>query len=481
MRHRRDIDGLRAVALAPVVLFHAGVSFVSGGFVGVDIFFVISGFLIGSIIIRDVDNGAFSIIAFYERRFRRIIPALIVVACFSAIVGYLTMLPEQFTNLGKAIAATSVFVSNIFFWRESGYFAPAAEWMPLLHTWSLAVEEQFYILFPLIVLALAGRGRKTLAALIGAAFLLSFVLSVYTSYKYPSAAFFLIPARAWELLLGVLIALPRAGIPIPQRWFREILSSVGLLLILGAVFTIDTQTVFPGFAAIAPCLGAAFIIVAGQSGPSLTTSLLETAPFVGLGLISYSLYLWHWPILVFLRLRLVSIGLPPWLSAIAVVAAIAISAFSWRFIERPFRTKGVFSRGQIYRFAGLSMSGALAAAGLILATAGMPWRFSTHTLAVARASTDIDPLRDVCEFEHTDSSHEPCTFGGAPVTPVTYALWGDSHAAAMRPAIAKAMEMTSRKGTLFWNAACPPYSARVWSTSLATKTAPVSWSMCWPW
>ena len=231
MKYRRDIDGLRSLAIVPVVLYHAGADQFSGGFVGVDIFFVISGFLITSIIRREIQQQSFTISGFYERRCRRILPALIVVISASFIAGYFTMLAQQYADLGSSAIAALLFASNVFFWGKTGYFGSVAESMPLLNTWSLAVEEQYYIVFPIFMLLVRRWPVARQLAVIGIVFAASLVISIYGAYYRPSAAFYLTPFRAWELLLGVFIAYWPSPI-LRQRWLREVASFAGLLMLL---------------------------------------------------------------------------------------------------------------------------------------------------------------------------------------------------------------------------------------------------------
>jgi len=287
MQYRPEIDGLRAVAVMPVILFHAGVTQMSGGYVGVDVFFVISGFLITGILARELQAGQFSLLGFYERRARRILPALFLVLLVTAIVGALVMLPYELATLGRGIVAVLLFVSNVLFWRESGYFAAASELNPLLHTWSLAVEEQYYILFPLVLWACWRWFPRGVVPLLGLITVGSLALAEVLSVRMPSANFYLLPTRAWELLAGSLAALYLLRRPAPQGWLAEALGLAGLAAIAFAVLTYDAATPFPSLWALAPVLGTVAIIVAA-SPATLVGKLLGTAPFVGIGLISYS-------------------------------------------------------------------------------------------------------------------------------------------------------------------------------------------------
>ena len=438
MKYRSDIDGLRSLAILPVVLYHAGSGFVSGGFVGVDVFFVISGFLITSIIRREIQQESFTISGFYERRCRRILPALITVICACFVAGYFIMLPTQYADFGGSATAALLFVSNIFFWRQTGYFAPVAESMPLLNTWSLAVEEQYYILFPIFMLITRRWPVARQLFAIGIVFTASLVISIYGAYYRPSAAFYLTVFRAWELLLGVFIAYGPSPI-LRQRWLRELASFSGLLMLLLPVAIYDDRTPFPGLAAVVPCLGTGILLVTGNTGPNFVRSVLENRVLVFIGLISYSLYLWHWPLLVFLRLRFVQTELSPLLTAIGVVLSFSIAIISWHFIERPFRRRENFDRRTIFGYSAVSVLASLAIGSAVYFSGGIPGRVEPDALAFEKSSTDIDPLRDRC---HGRVNHPPCQFAGKESAPVSFALWGDSHAAAFRPSLEEAMRGT---------------------------------------
>ena len=350
--HRKDIDGLRAVAVVPVVLYHAGLPAISGGFVGVDVFFVISGYLITRIIRDELSAKRFTLLGFYERRARRLLPALLfmMAACFAA--AWVLLPPDKFTDFAASAAATAAFSSNFWFWLFSGgYFADAANYLPLLHTWSLAVEEQFYILFPFLLVAIARFNRLVSFSIISVVAFASLLSAILAVYYWPNAAFYLAPARAWELGIGALIAI--AAMPtIRVRWVREAVAGVGLLAIILAVFTYDESTPFAGLAVLAACLGAAAIIGVGTTGTSITSALLSWRPLVFCGLISYSLYLWHWPILSFLRVRVQSVELSLEQGAVAVIAAIIMATISWAFVERPFRNRAFLGRPTVFALSG---------------------------------------------------------------------------------------------------------------------------------
>lgn len=334
MKYRPEIDGLRAVAVVPVVLFHLGVSSLSGGYVGVDVFFVISGYLITLILLEEIKHKQFSILSFYERRARRILPALTFMMLCCVPFAWMLMLPGELYSFAKSFVAVSLFSSNVLFWLESGYFAELAEEKPLLHTWSLSVEEQFYLVFPIFLLLLWRIGPRRLFATMMAVALISLVVSEWGWRHEPSANFYLAPSRAWELLAGAMAALFAY-----QRGLRPngALASFGLLMILGSIFLFDTETPFPSFYTVIPVFGATLIILFGSTD-SFTGRLLASKPMVGIGLVSYSVYLWHQPLLAFARLKLGHI------SSIEVMFLLGSLSFlfgylSWRYVERPFRSK----------------------------------------------------------------------------------------------------------------------------------------------
>lgn len=355
MKYRREIDGLRAVAVLPVIFYHAELEAFSGGFVGVDVFFVISGYLITTIILTEKEKGTFSLVKFYERRARRILPALFFVMLCCLPFAWLWLLPNHLKEFSQSLTAVSLFSSNILFWRETGYFATAAELKPLLHTWSLAVEEQYYVLFPLFLM-LTWRLRKRLifCALMGLS-IVSLAIAHWGAYNDAKAAFFLLPTRGWELAIGALIGFyflyrkEQAELIASHKVTSEGLGFIGLALICYSVFAFDKSTPFPSFYALIPTVGTALIIVFSTS-KSLVGRLLGTKLMVGIGLLSYSTYLWHQPLLVFERHRSqndLSISLLLTLSALSIVLAYV----SWRFVEMPFRNKNAISSKNIFLFA----------------------------------------------------------------------------------------------------------------------------------
>ncbi|MGZ8380828.1 MAG: acyltransferase family protein, partial [Nitrospira sp.] len=352
---RPEIDGLRTIAVIPVILFHAGVQLFSGGFVGVDIFFVISGYLITTIILADLEAGQFSILNFYERRARRILPALYVVMASCVPFAWLWLMPSDAKDFSNSVMAVLVFASNIFFWQSNNYFDAGSDLKPLLHTWSLGVEEQFYVLFPIFLMFAWRLGRKRIIGLLTIVALLSLALAVYATSAKPVAAFFLLPTRGWELAMGSLIAFyleGKARDPFPPA-LNQALSLVGFGLIAGAALAFSNETPFPGFYALVPTVGAGLIIVFGLPN-TYVGRLLGSRVFVGIGLVSYSAYLWHQPLLSFARHR--SLTEPnDFIIASLVVSTFGLAYLTWRYVEAPFRRKDIVTKEVLWRCSLASM------------------------------------------------------------------------------------------------------------------------------
>lgn len=355
MQYRPEIDGLRALAVLPVIFFHAGVDWLSGGYVGVDIFFVISGFLITTIIYSELSENKFSILKFYERRARRILPALFLVLIVTTVLAVFTMLPNKLMTYGQALVGTVLFVSNIVLWKQSGYFATEAEMNPLLHTWSLGVEEQYYLFFPLGLMLIWWMKRQwiiTLLVITGGA---SLLLSQWASSNMPNANFYLLPTRVWELLVGGLLSIVLIKGNQPGKKAAEIISLAGLLSIAVSIFLYDRQTPFPSFYALLPVLGSAAIIYAATPD-TLTGKLLSARPFVLVGLISYSAYLWHQPLFAFARI--IDANGEPGLSHMIALAffSLFLAFLTWKYVEQPFRNKKKYNRNWVF---GASVIGSL--------------------------------------------------------------------------------------------------------------------------
>ena len=396
-KYRADIDGLRAIAVLAVVFFHTKLFQCAGGYVGVDVFFVISGYLITSLIARDIAEGRFSFVAFYERRIRRIFPALFAVLFFSAAAGFVLLAPQDLASFGKSLVATTLFLSNVHFWHVAqplGYFSNKSVSEALLHTWSLAVEEQFYLVFPVVLIVLFRWAAKWTNASLLLLSATSFGLNVWCTYHRPIAAFYFAAPRAWELLIGALLA-NHAVPPLRHRGTREVAAGMGLGLILTAIFVLSETTSFPGFSVLLPCLGAWLVIYAGESGPSATKILLSLRPLVFIGAISYSLYLWHWPLLVFGRYFVAG-------ELSTAETALVLNRFrdhlaflSFEFIVMPFPWQVIpITRLQVFLFA-LAASLISASFGMaVWITRGLPQRYCAQSRQIIAANTDRESNYD---------------------------------------------------------------------------------------
>lgn len=437
-KYRPDIDGLRALAVLPVILFHAKIPGFSGGYVGVDIFFVISGYLITSILLRDLENQRFSIATFYERRIRRIFPALFAVLLFSTLIAAALFAPSDFAAFGKGLISVTAFVSNFVLLRgpeAAGYFDRAADWKPFLHAWSLAIEEQFYLFFPIaLFMAFRWFRHRLVAALVGAS-LLSFAANILLTKYRPAMAFYMLPPRAWELLLGSLLA-ARAIPHVTRRSWREAAGILGLVMIVGSVAAFSNDTVFPGFAALLPCLGATLVIYSGESGDCFSKRVLSSGILVLFGVISYSLYLWHWPLIVFGRF-FVSAELDGPQTAVVLALSFVFAMLSFVFVESPFRSKR-FTRHQMFQFAAVAMTITVAAGVSIQLTEGVPGRFdaATRQLVLRNFERQSD-YQDVCTNYKVNVQRwadvNVCSMG--PEASHKIFFWGDSHVQQLYPAV----------------------------------------------
>ena len=384
-KHRLDIDGLRAVAVLPVLAYHVGIHSVPGGFIGVDIFFVISGFLITQVLLQDIDGGRFSLIRFYERRVRRILPALLVVAAVTFFVCAKYSLPSEFIDFSKSLIAAALSASNIYFWQTGGYFTAPALSKPLLHTWSLAVEEQFYIFWPLCLWLGATVMKRHLLGATVVVIALSLLVSAYGAFSNPEATFYLVHTRAWELLLGGTLALGAFPTPLGPL-ARNLLSACGLILIAVSALTIHAEMPFPGLLALPPCLGAFLVILAGRDGTSVAGRVLSWRPIVFIGLISYSLYLWHWPLTVFQQnyALLITGGSDKVRKLTIIACSIACGALSWRLVEQPFRF-GPWrpTRPTLFRLAAAATGVVVLLGAIGWGENGFPSRYSPRQLQIA--------------------------------------------------------------------------------------------------
>ena len=453
LNYREDIDGLRAISVLAVLLNHAGIGLFSGGFIGVDIFFVISGYLITTIIVREIELNDFSLIGFYERRIRRILPALLVVVAFTVAVCAIMYDTEKFRQFGKSVIATTLFASNINFWQESGYFDAPSRLKPLLHTWSLAVEEQFYIVFPLFMAALYRYSRKSAPAILMGTAVLSLGLGIFTMTTDPSAAFYLAHLRAWELLVGGILALNLIPSGVGKTK-RNVIGLAGLAMIAFPIFQYSDDTNFPGIAALPPVLGAALIISSGLEGKSLAGRFFSFPPLVFIGKISYSLYLWHWPLIIFTKYYMIRqmTSVETW---VLIAVTLIVSTLSWRFVETPFRSKQFLSTRQIYAFAAAGMAMMLFAGSVVYFFQGFPERPGLEHLAIDTKKEEAWLFQE-CNINYVDEPQaiSPCEIGDKSKPP-SFIIWGDSHTPTYGKAIHISAKQYELSGTLTYAQGCP--------------------------
>jgi peptidoglycan/LPS O-acetylase OafA/YrhL len=342
MKYRPEIDGVRALAVIAVIVFHANPNVLPGGFIGVDVFFVISGYLITSIIISERQIGSFSLANFYRRRARRLLPALILVMAVSLPFAWCLLLPDEMKRYSQSLVAVTTFSSNVLFYLTSGYFDDASNLKPLLHTWSLAVEEQYYLLFPIFLMTIWRFGQRNIIIIFVILAAVSLASAQFAITYDPSAAFYLLPTRAWELLFGVLAAFyldKRSENEYETDWFRQVFGVVGLFLVILSTLVFSNNTPFPGIYALVPTFGTTLIILFATSRTAVGR-LLANRVLVGLGLISYSAYLWHQPIFAFARQR--SLDEPSQgLMAVLAMATFPLAYMSWKFVEMPFRRQKI--------------------------------------------------------------------------------------------------------------------------------------------
>ena len=448
--YRPEIDGLRALAVLPVVLYHAKLGF-PGGYAGVDVFFTISGFLITSLILKELEADCFSLAGFWERRIRRIFPALIAMVLLTLLAGGILLPPSDYLNLGKSALAQSLVASNFFFWRDDsiigGYFGWGVDEHPLLHTWSLAIEEQFYLLFPLIMAGLFRfkpfRNPRILSFFILLGLFAGLELSILGMKQYNRATFFLLPTRAWELMCGALVASLNSAKLIPGKIaVRELMSWLGFAGIMVPYWLYTMETPFPGLAALPPCLGTALVIWSNgrpenrQIGLTSVGRLLALTPFVFIGLISYSLYLWHWPILVFGKYWWLNGKEASILTLGLAIGSCLVAVLSWRYVETPFRTKRLMpTRKAAFRFAAAGTLLSFLFSLIITASHGLLWRMPE---IVRKNETVKNDKFDLAKYIHSPSDVQQGRVVSLGVENVGAApkllLWGDSHA--MHAAIA---------------------------------------------
>jgi peptidoglycan/LPS O-acetylase OafA/YrhL len=435
LSYRPEIDGLRALAVVAVVLYHAQLG-APGGFVGVDVFFVISGYLITSLLLKKMAEAPLDLLEFWARRVRRLFPALAVMTLATLVAGWFLLLPADYKALGESVSAQTLLSSNIFFWRQTSYFDGAANLKPLLHTWSLAVEEQFYLLYPLMLIGFA-KLRPPIGRLIFLFLCLaSLAVSVEGGARHAQAAFYLLPSRIWELGFGAIVAaLPRT-IRYPV-WVHELASWIGLAAILCAITFYNASTPFPGIAALWPCGGAALFIISNVPRVTLVGHMLSWRPVVFIGLISYSLYLWHWPILACSNYWALN-PLPVPIRIGLLILCFLIATASWRYVEIPFRRQGLVRR----RATVFVLASATALILLLLGLGisrfnGVESRLTDAANRFAKGSLDFNPVfsNSGLSLQDAEAGRFVSLGSNGPGAPIRLLVWGDSHAMAVLPAL----------------------------------------------
>jgi len=453
--YRPEIDGLRTIAVLPVILFHAGIEIFSGGFVGVDIFFVISGYLITSIILREMETGNFSVIRFYERRARRILPALFFVIFLCFPFAYFLMLPDELKRFGLSVLSVAVFSSNIYFWQKTNYFSSNAEEQPLLHTWSLAVEEQYYFLFPLFLMVLWRHGKNKLFLSTVFIAVLSICLTEWAWRSAPSANFYLLPTRAWELLAGSLLAFInyKEIQKFKSGQLAQFSSLFGLFLIGYSIIFFNGKTPFPSLYSLIPVLGTV-LVIACSSTENIAGRILSQKLIVGIGLISYSAYLWHQPIFAFFRLYYVT---DPGKSVFLFGAflSLVMAWFSWKFVEAPFREKFILDQKLVFVFSGTGLA--------FLISVGMLVNFDVFKGKYSQTLVDFKLQKKWTEEcmlfgKETRDLSKACTYRNewGENKPRKILLWGDSHADAYQLAIEEYFKDSNYRIVSMTAASCPP-------------------------
>ena len=449
--HRNDIDGLRAVAILPVLFYHANIWPFASGYVGVDVFFVISGYLITGLILREQEGSGFSLLNFYDRRIRRILPALGAMLVAATVAALFVLLPSELELFAKSLAGAVLFVANILYWlRDSAYFATASAQNPLLHVWSLSVEEQFYLFWPLILIGLA-RYRRALPWVIAGLAAASLAMALVYARVNPNVAFYLLPARAWQLLLGAFLS---SGVMAPLRSAapRNAVAAGGLGLVLAAILIPGDPSLYHPLNAILSAFGTAALLYAMESGPNAVSAGLATGFPVFIGRISYSLYLWHWPLLVFPRLAL-NRALTPLETTAALVVAFAAATLSYLYVEQPIRRHRKLWRGMPLSIPVAVMGSAVlvAVAAILIVSGGLPARVAPDVRAIdAEAAAPLDGRW--CE----PSSASAACLRGDPALAGEAVLWGDSHARALAPGLEGFAAARHLRLRLFTRSACPP-------------------------
>ncbi len=464
LSYRSEIDGLRAIAVTAVVLYHFGIPGIGGGFVGVDVFFVISGFLIGGILWSELaQTGRIELKSFFLRRIRRLAPAFFAMAAGTTAVAYLVLLPFEFREFGKSLIAATAWLSNVQFFREAGYFDIDSESKLLLHTWSLAVEEQFYIALPVLLLLLKNGSKRFIIVVLLTAWVSSLASSLAMMGHSPTASFFLFPFRAWEMLSGVLLAI--WGRETNETWRRgPMYSWLGLALVLSAIVLVRPGPGFPGWQALWPVAGSVLLLLNGR-GDNLVNRLLAARIPVFVGLISYSLYLWHWPVFTLSSYWRGDVS-SPLEKGLWLTLAILLSIAAWAWIERPAR-RSLPDRALLPGFALLaSMSISIGAWAYL--TDGAPDRFGPPARPHIDASTSFFHDWSRCSTPDKGPFQGLQTCAVGPDGEPAVLFWGDSHLRAMMGGVDRAAKEAKTPALVIWHAGCPPLFGLAKKESSAT-------------
>ncbi len=444
MQYRADIDSLRAIAVLLVLFYHAGFPFIQGGFIGVDIFFVLSGYLLTNIIYKEINEKQFSYVVFYKRRVKRIFPVFFLVGFITVYIGQFILQPHDLSHLWKSLMAATFFSSNMYFWQSSGgYFSQASDLMPLLHTWSLGVEEQFYFILPTALLV-ASRffSKERIFTILLISLPCLFITSQWLAINKPSAAYFLLPSRIGELLIGSLLVFTPKSLQTENKTLSSILSISGLIIIFACSVTLSKQDIFPGYYALLPCLGAAMIIYAGPF------KMLENKVLVYIGLLSYSLYLWHWPIIAYIKYLQYDLNI---LMSLAIVCfSILLSILSYHYFEKPLRYRK-------WNFTQFLMVCYVVPASLIVALTTVVIFTQDKQNQLLRQQTYAHLQPGTC---HLTTPAMPdtrqCILGNNKHEPRTF-LWGDSHANAYTGVLNTIYETRHESFINLTHDACPPF------------------------